>query len=125
MNDTRIERPDELAAFVGFALDVICDNPLVTPDVAMELAWIAGRDWQASQVRGEDARQAAKLAGEAIGLYLECLGYAEGDEDAARAMACAEIEEGHGVDDARIERELAAAAPVAPLPAAELADLPF
>lgn len=67
----------------------------------------------------EAGRKAGKLADEAIGLYLEFVQTHGYDEDAARAAAVAEIEEGHSVDTEAIEREMDAARDELSAPALE------
>jgi hypothetical protein len=87
-----------------------------------QAAWIAGRDWE----RGRRTDLApARIADDAIGLYLEYLALDPGDPDTARARAVSEVVEGAAVDVAAIAAEMAAEAPAcAILPPLGPDDLP-
>ncbi len=54
----------------------------------------------------EAGQQAADIADQAIGLYLEYMQEHCYDEESARAAAVAEIREGMSVDDTEIERQM-------------------
>lgn len=127
----------ELAATT---LDVLIREKLAAEDAAQAafeaehgpmtprevLVWTLSRI-AARQIDRQMAERATALREELDGLTRECLDYTNGDEDAARAMAAAEIAEGSRVDVTRLDREMAEerarVAALPPLVAAD--DLPY